>query len=91
MPSINGYINDYIDVDIDVNDFLNSCDDDDIHEIIKSLQEEGYLKSNIHIINSSNYQVNQAIKKIAMSSHNLTPEQEKILIELGDQLILYPV
>lgn len=91
MPLVNGYINDFIDVDIDINDFLSSCTNDDIHEIIESLREEGYLEVDKPIINSSNYQVNQAIKKIAMNSHNLTPEQEKILIELGDQLILYPV
>jgi hypothetical protein len=91
MPLFNAYIDTNIDVDIEIDDFLIACSDDDISNIIKYLQEEGHLPNGKHEIDSSNYQVNQAIKKIVMSSHNLTPEQEKILIELGDQLILYPV
>lgn len=91
MPTFNTNIDTYVDVDINIYDFLIACDDNDISVIIRYLQEEGYISNKKHRIDSSNYQVNQAIKKIAMSSHNLTPEQEKILIELGDQLILYPV
>ena len=35
-----------VDIDIDVDDFLNCCNKDDINEIIQFLKEDGYIKDN---------------------------------------------
>ena len=88
MPS---YLPDYI--DIDPEEYLSDCNDSEIKEIIEILQDWGDIPrlSNNDNGKSSNYEVNDAIKKISISLHNLTPQQEKTLIELGNQLILHSV
>jgi hypothetical protein len=87
MPS---YLSDYI--DIDPEEYLSDCNDSEIKEIIEILQDWGDIPSlSNNNGNSSNYEVNDAIKKISISLHNLTPQQEKTLIELGNQLILHSV
>lgn len=38
--------NEYTEIDVDVNEFLSSCDKDEIKEVIEWLQDEEYLSDN---------------------------------------------
>ncbi len=89
MPS---FLPNYDYIDIDPEEYLSDCNDSEIKEIIEILQDWGDIpRLSNNNGGSSNYEVNDAIKKISISLHNLTPQQEKTLIELGNQLILHSV
>jgi len=47
MPRFYQYVETEVDVDINIDEFLNECDSDDIKTLVKTLKEDGWLKNEI--------------------------------------------
>jgi hypothetical protein len=87
MPAVNDYID--VEMDVSVDDFLNSCDSSDIEEIIEALVEDGWIKK-INIINGKNNSIlenefNNIINKISDNRLLLTNEEEEILRKISNR------
>lgn len=75
------------DIDIDVDEFLNSCDSSEIKELIDCLVEGGYINSD-RTISERGMSVGEtfyveAIEKLADKYHMLTKEEEELIIKLS--------
>lgn len=75
------------DIDIDVDDFLNSCDSSEIKELIDCLVEDGYIRPD-RTISERKMSVGEtfyveAIEKLADKYHMLTREEEELIIKLS--------
>ena len=77
-----------VDIDIDVNDFLNCCNKDDINEIIQFLKEDGYIKDNF-INNDSpslpEIEFDDIINKIHRNRLQLTNEEDELLKKIASR------
>jgi hypothetical protein len=87
MPAVNDYID--VEMDVSVDDFLNSCDSSDIEEIIEALVEDGWIKK-INIIDGKNNsilenEINNIINKISDNRLLLTNEEEEILRKISNR------
>jgi hypothetical protein len=87
MPAVNDYID--VEMDVSVDDFLNSCDSSDIEEIIEALVEDGWIKK-INIIDGKNNSIlenefNNIINKISDNRLLLTNEEEEILRKISNR------
>lgn len=75
------------DLDIDVDEFLSSCDSSEIKEVINYLVENGDIaperlsKAREMSVGESFYV--EAIEKLADKYHMLTTEEEQIIINLS--------
>ena len=75
------------DIDIDVDEFISSCDSSEIKELINCLVEGGYLNPDRTIsdrgmsVGESFYV--EAIEKLANKYHMLTREEEELIIKIS--------
>jgi len=77
-------------VDIDIEDFMNECDDYDITEIIEWLRDEGHILDNEiedHISRNANDEIwNETVSKLIDAKHRLTNQDEIIVLTVTDKL-----
>jgi hypothetical protein len=83
MPEISTYMG-HIDVDIDVDDFLEQCGDGDIDDIIEILQEKypQKFKSSESVFDNEPgliYETRKKMFELAQHAHKFTPEEESFL------------
>ena len=76
-------------VDVSVEEFLDECMDSDIHEVIKWLREEDYLKEadllRSESLNASESFYEEALDKLHGKWNRLSKEEEQIIILLGSK------
>lgn len=77
MPEIEVNVDQFIDVDVDVEDFLDACDESEIEEVIEWLAENDY-KLNI------NDDTNKDLIKL-MNVISLTVEDEILLNNIANK------
>lgn len=80
MASIN------LDLEIDINELIDECDDDEIRFIIKRLKENGFIKDN-DIVNNQDewgliYEYYKKFTDLSEHAHKFTPEEESYLEKL---------
>lgn len=76
-------------IDIDVDDFLDDCDNSEIAEVIEYLIDNNFIsKKDISIANEEKKSINdlildEAITKIMDNKIQLTSEEEQLIINLS--------
>jgi hypothetical protein len=78
------------DIDIDVDEFLDSCDSSEIRQAVDYLVEEGHIAPERKLSNKSEGGMSvgesfyiEALEKLAERYHTLTLEEEQIIINLA--------
>ena len=79
-----------VDVDLDLDEILGNCRQKDIKYIIECLVEDGYL--NKEVLNTNKKTPSEddwelKVEKLKKHKHQLTSEEESIIIKLADRLI----
>jgi hypothetical protein len=78
----------YIDIDIDIDEFLNSCRDRDIQEIIKYLTETGWLNSPQPESPSIDSVWYDALTKIRDRGQiQLSNEEEALIMSIANRIV----
>jgi hypothetical protein len=85
MPYINVDIDDTVQVNLDINDFLDNCDDEDIKNIIEYLREDGHLIYKDLTENIT--EIDKFLFKIADAQIQLTTEEEIIIKNIATRLV----
>jgi hypothetical protein len=90
MPNILVPVDTEIDIDIEVNDFLDTCDSSDIEEIIEYLIEEGHINKfavNDFNINQSvtESQFEESLKKLLGNWNRLCSDDEATILKIANQ------
>lgn len=86
----------WVTVDIEIDEFLSSCDKYDRMEIIKSLIADGYLPSElaqengIYSMPGSRDDFNIALKKLLNRGWQLNKEEEEYIINLSKRFVEGP-
>jgi len=78
-----------LDVDIDIDEFLSNCSKWDVDYIIQCLREDGHLDQNV-IDNKKSTKDNEwenSLDKLKINRHQLTVEEENILLKICDRLV----
>ncbi len=77
------------DINIDVDDFLNACDSNDIEEIIDALVEDGHIRADQRIVDSEmsapEQSFEEALNKLHGKWNRLTKEEEIILLTIANK------
>jgi len=86
MPNFLNY------VDIDIEEFIESCSNKEIKELIEILEDDEYIKPNSTMgFKNSIYHMESEwdimILKIAENKHRLTLEEEEIIKKIVSKLI----
>lgn len=82
----------YIDFDVDVNDFLDSCSEDDIQEIIERLIENGFLTAKeIKSPNDSPRGYDESVYESSLDKlhgrwNMLSSEEEQQILKISNRL-----
>ena len=79
----------YLDMDIDVDDFLDECSASEIKEVIKWLVESGYIEDpeiSKKARGSSSQIFDEAVRKLLGNSHRFTCEEEELIINLAKRI-----
>ena len=75
------------DVEVNVDDFLSGCDNDDMEEIIDALIEDGYIKPSARIHDSEMSAPEQifeeALSKLRGKWNQLSKSEEEIIMALA--------
>lgn len=80
----------YVDIDIEVNDFLEECTSHEIEEVIEWLKENGDIKNDIFIQKGSNFQddiFNENLNKLIGNRWKLSSEDEETILRISEKLI----
>jgi|APSaa5957512576_1039674.scaffolds.fasta_scaffold06132_6 hypothetical protein len=77
----------YVDVDVDVDEFLDNCSDYDITDIIEWLTDEGHLEKGTVLRNANDTIWNDEIRKLYDATHLLTSEEEEVILKITKKLI----
>lgn len=76
------------DIDIDVDEFVDSCSRREVEELIRYLEKENYIKAESRLNVERQMSVGEtfyveAIEKLLDKYHMLTKEEEEIIIKLS--------
>lgn len=89
MPRIT--VEDWLEIstDLEVNDYIEDCSDEEKQEIVKILQEEGYcvlpLTRNSRVsVAEAHYQ--EAVNKLLPSWNRLSKEDEETILRIANKL-----
>ena len=90
MPNILVPVDTEIDVDVEVNDFLDTCGSSDIEQIIEYLIEEGHINKfavNDYNINQSVTEIEfeDALKKLQGNWNRLSSDDEQTIVKIANQ------
>lgn len=79
----------YIDIDIDIDDFLNSCRDRDIEEIIQYLIDSGWInKSQKDDTTTADYEWDSALTKLRdRGKMQLSNEEEALIMSIANRIV----
>lgn len=87
MPSILVNVDTEIDVDVEVNDFLEDCDDSEIDEIVDWLQNNGHLRENsvdkITEVCATEAEYMEALDKLYTKWNVLSKEEEQFILNIA--------
>lgn len=86
MPKLTSYIESEVDVDIEVDEFIDSCSPKEISKIVKILSEDGYIPTSA--IKPKNYNVLdemwwEKIDKLRNSRLSMTDEEIEIIEKIA--------
>jgi hypothetical protein len=78
----------YLDIDIDVDDFLRACTAREIKELIKALVDDGHLPKSISEFNSKNVSISEseyqdALGKLHGKYYSLNKEEEEAIMKIS--------
>lgn len=80
------------DIDIDPDEFVNSCDSGELEELIDCLVKDGYvIRVNTPRETHSDEILDQALAKIAKFRMQLTAEEEEVIRKIRARVCLYPL
>ena len=90
MPNILVPVDTEIDVDVEVNDFLDACDSSEIEEIIEYLIETGHInKSAVNDYNTdqsvTEIEFEDALKKLQGNWNRLSSDDEATILKIANQ------
>lgn len=89
MPQFNHEKSVFTNIDIDPEEYINSCSSNEIDEIIEILIEDGHINKNsritydLHSVPESEYQ--DAIQKLNGKWNMLTAEEEQTIIQIANR------
>lgn len=87
MPSILVNVDTEIDVDVEVNDFLEDCDDSEIDEIVDWLQNNGHLRETsvdkITEVCATEAEYMEALDKLYTKWNMLSKEEEQFILNIA--------
>ena len=80
MPEISTYMG-HVDIDIDIDDFLDQCDEDEIGEIIEYLKNKYSTVIKMSYNQDSNliYETQKKLFELGEHAHKFTNEEESFL------------
>ena len=80
MPEISTYMG-HVDIDIDIDDFLDQCDEDEIGEIIEYLKNKYSTVIKMSYNQDSNliHETQKTLFELGEHAHKFTPEEESFL------------
>lgn len=76
----------YVDIDIDVDEFLEECTSFEIQEVIKWLKENGNIENDLIIQENSNFEddiFNENLNKLIGNRWKLSSEDEHTILEIA--------
>lgn len=81
----------HVDVDVDIDEFLEVCTSSEIREVIEWLRDNAEL-INDDVVNDSNQSAkdeifNEAVLKLVGNRFKLTVEQEEAIMNISKQII----
>lgn len=81
----------HVDVDVDIDEFLEVCTSSEIREVIEWLRHNGELTDD-DIVNDSNQNANdeifnEAVLKLVGNRFKLTVEQEEAIMNIANTII----
>jgi hypothetical protein len=85
MPNILVNVDTEIDVDVEVNDFLEDCDTSEIDEVIDWLKEKGHIKDT-HIdrqVCATELEFIEALDKLCTKWNMLSKEEEAFILNVS--------
>ena len=87
MPyiSVDVDISDFVEAEVDIDEFLSACNSKDIKYIIESLREDGHLADSDLLENRT--EMDGVLIKIIDSQIQLTIEEEAILKIIANRLV----
>ncbi len=87
MPyiSVDVDISSFVEADVDIDDFLSACNKKDIEYIIESLREDGHLRNEDLLENTT--ELDDSLLKIIDSQIQLTVEEETIIKNIAARLV----
>ena len=87
MPyiSTNVEINEFVEADVDIDDFLSACNNQDIKYIIECLREDGHLADSDLLENRT--EMDDVLIKIIDSQIQLTIEEEQQIHQIANRLV----
>lgn len=80
----------YVDIDIDVDEFLEECTTHEIQEVIEWLKENGNIENDVIIQDNSNFQddiFNENLNKLIGNRWKLSSEDEETILRISEKLI----
>lgn len=83
----------YIDVDIDVDEFLSNCRKRDIREIIESLVDDGHLPNSVLKMNEdvrktlSEIEFSEKLDQLKNKYYSLSSEEEELFEKVFKRLL----
>lgn len=87
MPNILVNVDTEIDVDVEVNDFLEDCDNSEIEEIVNWLQNNGYLRETSvdksTEVCATEAEFMNALDKLYTKWNMLSKEEEQTILNLA--------
>ena len=75
----------YISVDVDIDDFLDACNDKDIKYVIEYLKESGHLRD--RDLSENVTELDDSLLKIMNTQIQLTVEEETTLKNIANRLV----
>ena len=85
MPTIYSYVETEVDVEIDVVEFVDSCDQEEINSLIEYLTEEGHLSNKIKDeskMTSTESEFNQQLALLSEKFYQMTKEETDLIESL---------
>lgn len=87
MPRFYQYVETEVDVDINIDEFLNECDSDDIKTLVKTLKEDGWLKNEIFFEDETQTiqesEMKENLTKIFNNRFLLSSEEEEFIKKIS--------
>lgn len=76
----------YVQIDVDIDDFMSALTDREKQELVDDLFEEGFIPKKMNVEYDSDF--DKLVSKIIGNKHQLTIDEERIICEIAERIVL---